>query len=317
MNYLVIGPWYHGGASGDDSPLGPFSFKGNPASYFRRSILLPFLNEQLKEGSPKANTPPVLAYKTGTDVWRNYNAWPLACESGCSQTMLPLYLKSGLRLAFTPPGRSETSYAEYISDPAQPVPYRARPIPPPYAPSSTWWRWLVDDQRPFSPRSDTLTYKTDILSQPVSLSGQPIANLFASTSGTDCDFVVKLIDVYPDHYPSQPELAGYQLMISADILRGRYRKDATHPSPIPAGKIENFRWVLPAATHVFLPGHRIMVQIQSSWFPLYDRNPQTYVDNIFTAGPEDYRKAVQRIYQMDAAASSIELPIAQEAPVDE
>jgi uncharacterized protein len=309
MNYLVIGPWHHGGASGDGSPLGPFKFKGGAAPYFRRSILLPFLNEKLKEGAPKANTPPVMAYETGTNTWRNYDAWPLSCESGCGYKMQPIYLKPESRLAFAPPSSTGASYAEYISDPAQPVPYRTRPILPVYTEKSTWWRWLVDDQRVYSSRQDVVSYKTDILTQRVALSGQPIANLFASTSGTDCDFVVKLIDAYPDRYPSQPELAGYQLMISADILRGRYRNDMTHPSAIPAGKIEHYRWSLPAATHVFLPGHRIIVQIQSSWFPLYDRNPQTYVENIFWAKPEDYRKAVQRIYQTGATASSIELPV--------
>jgi uncharacterized protein len=309
MNYLVIGPWHHGGASGDGSPLGPFKFKGGSGPYFRQSILLPFLNERLKTGAPKASTPPVMAYETGTDVWRSYDAWPISCESGCSKKMQPIYLKPGLQLAFAPPSEAGASYSEYVSDPAQPVPYRTRPILPVYAEGSTWWRWLVDDQRIAASRSDVLTYTSDTLTQSVSLSGQPIANLFASTSGTDSDFVVKLIDAYPDQYPSQPELAGYQLMISADILRGRYRNDMEHPSPIPAGKVAHYRWHLPTAAHVFLPGHRIMVQIQSSWFPLYDRNPQTYVNNIFWAKPEDYHKAVQRIYQTGATASSIELPV--------
>jgi putative CocE/NonD family hydrolase len=167
----------------------------------------------------------------------------------------------------------------------------------------------VQDQRIFSARPDVLTYQSDILKEPVELSGQPIANLVASTNGTDSDFVVKLIDVYPDKYPSQPELNGYQLMISADILRGRYRNDRANPAPIPEGKIELYRWTLPVTSHVFLPGHRIMVQIQSSWFPLYDRNPQTYVENIFLARPEDFRKATQRIYQTGKEASFIELPV--------
>jgi uncharacterized protein len=310
-NYLVIGPWQHGGSSGNGGLLGPFTFDGDAAIYFRRNVLLPFLNERLKEGAAKADTPPVLAYETGTNAWRRYDAWPISCESGCSRKLQPLYLKPGLRLSFDPPGQAGTAYAEYVSDPAQPVPYRARPIGPVYAEGSTWERWLVDDQRTFSSRPDVLTYTSEILKKPVALGGRPIANLFASTSGTDCDFVVKLIDVYPDEYSAQPELSGYQLMISADILRGRYRNDGTHPSPVPAGKVERFRWNLPAASHVFLPGHRIMVQIQSSWFPLYDRNPQTFVENIFRAKPEDFRKAVQRIYQTGANASSIELPVVQ------
>jgi hypothetical protein len=309
MNFLVIGPWPHGRANGDGSLLGPLKFDGDTALYYRHTILLPFLNERLKERAPKANTPPVLAYETGTNTWHRYHAWPLSCESGCIRTMRPMYLKPGFRLGFDAPALRGAPYAEYISDPAQPVLYSARPVLPVYSRGSTWGEWLVNDQRSLSARPDVLSYKSDILTEPVVLSGQPIADLFASTSGTDSDFVVKLIDVYPEKYPSQPELSAYQLMISADILRGRYRKDLAHPSPIPAGKVEHYRWALPATSHVFLPGHRIMVQIQSSWFPLYDRNPQTYVENIFWAKPENYRKATQRIYQTDAQASSIELPV--------
>jgi uncharacterized protein len=308
-NYLVIGPWQHGGSTAYGGLLGPFTFDGDAAVYYRRNVLLPFLNERLQEGASKANTPPVLAYETGTNSWKNYNAWPLSCESGCSRKLQPLYLKPGLRLSFDPPGKHGAPYAEFFSDPAQPVPYRVRPIGPIYAEGSTWGQWLVDDQRAFSARPDVVTYGSEILKKPIALGGQPVANLFASTSGTDCDFVVKLIDEYPEPYPAQPQLAGYQLMISADILRGRYRNDVTHPSPVAAGKVERFRWTLPMVNHVFLPGHRIMVQIQSSWFPLYDRNPQTFVENIFWAKPEDFRKAVQRIYQTGANASSIELPV--------
>jgi putative CocE/NonD family hydrolase len=189
------------------------------------------------------------------------------------------------------------------------VPYRLRPIRPTYAKDSTWARWLVDDQRSFSDRPDVLTYVSDALAQPLAIGGQPVASLFASTSGTDSDFVVKLIDVYPDEYPRQPEMGGYQLMVSADILRGRYRNDFAKPLPIPSGRVEHYRWHLPAASHVFLPGHRIMVQVQSSWFPLYDRNPQTYVENIFWAKPADFQKATQRIYLGGAQASAIELPV--------
>jgi uncharacterized protein len=310
-NFLVIGPWSHGRVNFDGSFLGPLRFDADTSLYFRRTILLPFLNEHLKEGAPKANTPPVLAYETGTNAWRRYNAWPLSCDSGCAQKMRPLYLKPGSQLGFDTPASGSAPYSEYISDPARPVLYSKRPVLPVYSQGSTWGEWLVQDQRSLSRRADVLTYETDVLTRPVVLSGQPIANLFASTSGTDSDFVVKLIDVYPDRYPSQPELGGYQLMISSDILRGRYRKDKANPSPIPAGKVEQYRWTLPAASHVFLPGHRIMVQIQSSWFPLYDRNPQTYVDNIFWAKPEDYHKATQRIYQTGAQASFIELPVVQ------
>jgi hypothetical protein len=309
MNYLVIGPWSHGTANQDGSFLGPLKFDGDTALFFRRTILLPFLNERLKEGAPKANTPPVLAYETGANIWHRYNAWPLSCESGCERQMQRLYLKPGLRLEFNAPATDGAAYAEYVSDPAQPVLYSARPILPVYSRGSTWGHWLADDQRSLSRRADVLSFQSDVLTEPVELSGQPIANLFASTSGTDSDFVVKLIDVYPDRVPSQPELGGYQLMISADILRGRYRNDVTNPVPVPQGKVERYRWVLPATSHIFLPGHRIMVQIQSSWFPLYDRNPQTYVENIFRAKPKNYHKATQRIYQTGEQASFIELPV--------
>ena len=309
MNYLVLGPWCHSGSNGDGNSLGPVKFNGDTAYYFRSTVLLPFLNEHLKEGAPKANTPPVLAYQTGTNAWQRYDSWPRGCESGCAAGMRSIYLRAGFRLEFEKPGADGIACDEYISDPAKPVPYRPRPARPTYARDSTWGRWLVDDQRSMAARPDVLSYVSDVLTQPVSVSGQPVANLFASTSGADSDFVVKLIDVYPDLYPSQPELGGYQLMISADILRGRYRKDFAHPLPVKAWEVEQYRWNLPTASHVFLRGHRIMVQIQSSWFPLYDRNPQTYVENIFFAKPDDFRKATQRIYHTGAQASSIELPV--------
>jgi putative CocE/NonD family hydrolase len=310
MNYLVIGPWSHGKSNVDGSSLGPLKFDGNTSLYFRQSILLPFLNERLKEKAPKADTPPVLAYETGTNVWRRYDAWPQSCEFGCQRTMTPLYLKPGFQLGFDAAPAGSSSYAEYVSDPAHPVLYSGRPILPLYSRASRWGVWLLQDQRSLSHRrTDVLSYETAVLTQPVELTGQPVANLFASTSGTDSDFVVKLIDVFPEADPLQPELSGYQLILSADILRGRYRGDRSNPSAITPGKIEQYRWNLPAASHVFLAGHRIMVQIQSSWFPLYDRNPQTYVENIFWARPGDYQKATQRIYHTGAQSSYIELPL--------
>jgi putative CocE/NonD family hydrolase len=186
------------------------------------------------------------------------------------------------------------------------VPYRIRPDRSIYAKDSTWRQWLVDDQREFSTRTDVLTYTTDVLTAPVRVAGQPVAHLLAATSGTDADWVVKLIDVYPDDVPAQAELGGYQLMMAADILRGRYRNDFSKPAPI-----EPYKIALPQVSHTFLPGHRIMVQIQSSWFPLYDRNPQTYVANIFFAKPGDFRKATQRIYHAPDAASYIDLPVVE------
>jgi putative CocE/NonD family hydrolase len=173
----------------------------------------------------------------------------------------------------------------------------------------TWPQWLVDDQREASGRTDVLTYTSEVLKEPVHILGQPIANLVASTSGTDSDWVVKLIDVYPGEVAGQPGLGGYQLPVAMDIFRGRYRESFSAPTAIEPGKPLTYRFALPAANHVFLPGHRIMVQVQSSWFPLYDRNPQTFVENIFWAKPEDYRKATQRVYHAPGAASAIELPV--------
>jgi hypothetical protein len=178
-----------------------------------------------------------------------------------------------------------------------------------YAAGMTWAQWLVDDQREQSGRPDVAVFLSDVLNAPLKISGQPIANLVASTSGTDSDWVVKLIDVYPDEVPSDPAMGGYQLAIGMDIFRGRYRDSLEHPSAIPSGKVQRYRFALPHANHVFLPGHRIMVQVQSSWFPLYDRNPQTYVENIFFAKPADYRKATQRVYHAGDSASFVELPV--------
>jgi putative CocE/NonD family hydrolase len=184
------------------------------------------------------------------------------------------------------------------------VPFRARPID-----NDSWSRWLVDDQREMSGRPDVLVFTSDVLTQPVKISGEPIANLIASTSGTDSDWVVKLIDLYPDQVAGQPNMGGYQLMISADVFRGRYRESLEFAKAIAPNTPLLYRFGLPTANHVFLPGHRIMVQIQSSWFPLYDRNPQKFVPNIFWAKPEDYQKATQRIYNAPGQASFVELPL--------
>ncbi|MDE3062998.1 MAG: CocE/NonD family hydrolase, partial [Acidobacteriota bacterium] len=201
-------------------------------------------------------------------------------------------------------------FDEYVSDPAKPAPFRARPSQPVgYDPPLTWPQWLVDDQREASGRPDVLTYTSDVLTAPVHIMGKPLVHLVASTSGTDSDWVVKLIDVYPDEVAGQPDLGGYQLPIAMDIFRGRYRDSFSKPEPIAPNKPLLYPFALPAANHVFLPGHRIMVQVQSSWFPLYDRNPQTFVPNIFWARPGDYQKATQRIYHAPGEASAIELPI--------
>jgi len=301
--FLVLGPWHHGQEIREGSMLGAIKFNSDTALTFRQEILRPFLDHYLKDG-PKPDIAPVMAFETGTNKWRRLSSWPSGCGSGCTVKATPLYLSAGLKAGFTAPKAGDSDYEEYISDPSKPVPYRARPID-----STSWSRWLVDDQREASGRPDVLAFVSDVLSAPVKISGEPQVNLIASTSGTDSDWVVKVIDLYPDEVAEQPNMGSYQLMISADIFRGRYRESLETPKAIAANQPLLYRFGLPTANHVFLPGHRIMVQIQSSWFPLYDRNPQTFVPNIFWAKPGDYRKATQRIYHTPAQASFIELPL--------
>ncbi|MEJ2082171.1 MAG: CocE/NonD family hydrolase, partial [Acidobacteriota bacterium] len=236
---------------------------------------------------------------------------PSAQLAGQDGRPTPLYLEAGLKLGFEAPKPSDETYDEYVSDPAKPVPFHRRPIvPSSYDGNQSWREWLVSDQREASGRPDVLAFVSDVLDKPVRISGQPVAHLVASTSGTDSDWVVKLIDVYPDEVAAQPKMGGYQLMISADIFRGRYRESLATARPLTPDQPLVYQFELPTANHVFLPGHRIMVQIQSSWFPLYDRNPQTFVENIFWATPADYKKAIQRVFHSPDRASYVELPLA-------
>ncbi|HLI62479.1 MAG TPA: CocE/NonD family hydrolase [Terriglobales bacterium] len=339
--FLVLGPWHHAQEIGDGSRLGVLKFPTDTARDFRERILAPFLAQYLKDGAPKADIAPVTAYETGTDRWLRLPAWPAGCpgssapptakaetvgdpgastpstaktvlndDSGCTITRRPLYLEPGRKLAFSAPTAGGAAYEEYISDPAKPVPYLPRPVQPfGYGEGSTWPTWLVSDQRHASARGDVLTFVSDTLTEPLKIAGRPVVHLMASTSGTDSDWVVKVIDVYPSEFAPEPKLGGYELMISANIFRGRYRESFTTPQPITPDKPLLYEFALPTADHVFLPGHKIMVQIQSSWFPLYDRNPQTFVENIFWAKPADYKKAVQRIYHAPGEESYIELPV--------
>jgi putative CocE/NonD family hydrolase len=310
--FLVLGPWHHGQEIADGSTLGALRFGSDTAQYFRREILRPFLDQYLKEGAPKADVAPVSAFETGTNTWHRLPAWPAGCASGCTIRPTPLHLAAGLKLTYPPPKAGDAAFDEYVSDPAKPVPFRARPSQPiGYDNGLTWPDWLVDDQREASGRPDVLVFTSDPLTAPVKISGTPVVNLVASTSGTDSDWVVKVIDVYPDEVAGQPAMGGYQLMVSADIFRGRYRQSLETPAAITAGEPLLYRFALPNANHVFRPGHRMMVQVQSSWFPLYDRNPQTFVPSIFWAQPQDYRKATQRIYHAPGQASFVELPIVE------
>ena len=311
--FITLGPWYHGQEIAEGSSLAAVRFGSDTAKWWRMHVLAPFLAHYLKDDAPAMNVAPVTVYETGENRWQTMQAWPVA------PAMKKLYLKQGSKLSFDADsadtaGSAYSAFDEYISDPARPVPFRARPIQPMgyEPPVTTWEYWLVDDQREASGRTDVLTYTSDVLTAPVHIQGQPVVNLVASTSGTDSDWVVKLIDVYPDEVPAEPQMGGYQLAIGMDIFRGRYRESFADPKAIEPNKPLTYRFNLPPANHVFLPGHRIMVQVQSSWFPLYDRNPQTFVKSIFWAKPEDYKKATQRVYHSAGEESAIELPVTTE-----
>jgi putative CocE/NonD family hydrolase len=308
--FLVLGPWHHGQMIWEGSSLGAIRFDSDTALTFRREVLRPFLDQYLKDGAPKADVAPVVAFETGTNTWRRLPAWPAGCASGCSVKPTPLYLAAGGKAGFTAPAAGGAPFQEYVSDPAKPVPYISRPaFPSGHDGGKTWREWLVSDQREASGRPDVAVFTSDVLTTPVKISGDPIANLVASTSGTDSDWVVKLVDVYPDEVAGRPEMGGYQLMVAADVFRGRYRESLEVPKALASNTPLQYKFALPTANHVFLPGHRIMVQVQSSWFPLYDRNPQTFVPNIFWAKPADYVKATQRVYHAPGQASFIELPL--------
>ena len=302
---LVIGPWRHSGANHYGYDLGALTFTGDTAREWRVKYVKPFFDHYLK-GAPDPRTPPVLTYATGINEWQTSQRWPAGAAT-------PLYLAADGTATFERPAAG--GHEDYISDPAKPVPFLPRPID--MGDSSQWKPWLVRDQRFVSDRPDVLSWTSAPLDEPVQVMGAPEVDLYASTTGTDSDWVVKLIDVYPNDVPeaanqgARPSMAGYELPIGIEIFRGRYREDFARPSPIVAGKVERYRFALPHVNHVFLPGHRIMVQVQSTLFPLYDRNPQTYVDNIMQAKPGDYRKATQSIWFGGESASAVVLPVAR------
>jgi putative CocE/NonD family hydrolase len=291
--HLVLGPWHHGQANGEATSLGPLDWGTDTGKWFREKVMMPFLNEHLK-GGPPANIARVTAFEVGPDQWQRLGDWPSACATGCPANLTPLYLAADKGLTFDAP--ADNSFDAYVSDPAKPVTYRQRPNISPWASGSTWRLWLEDDQRFTEARPDVLTYETAPLTAPLRLAGTPLVHLVASTSGTDSDWVVKLIDVYPDHYPDKPQMGGYELAIAMDVMRGRYHADPAHPAALPANQPVTYEFALPTVDYVVAPGHRLMVQVQSSWFPLYDRNPQTFVPNIFFAKPSDYRAATQKVF---------------------
>jgi putative CocE/NonD family hydrolase len=302
---LTLGPWNHGGANLPAMALGPLQFGNDTARWFRANVLIPFLDQHLK-GSPDPRLARVTAYEVGGRGWRSLDDWPVACAANCASALSALHLAPGRKLTFSTPG--ESGEDSFVSDPSKPVPYRARPILSPWAPGSTWRLWLIDDQRFAAARDDVLTYTGEPLSEPLRLAGAPTVNLRAATDGSDSDWVVKLIDVYPDRVPGRPALSGYQFPIAMNIVRGRYNADPTRATPLRPGQLTSYSFALPDVSYVVQPGHRLMVQIQSSWFPLYDRNPQTFVPSIFTARKSDYRIARQRI-AFGPGGSWIGLPV--------
>ena len=295
--HLAIGPWRHSGANHYGYGLGDLTFTGDTATEWRQKWVKPFFDHYLK-GAPDPHTPNALTYATGINEWQASPRWPMG-------TPTPLYLTGTGTAGFNTPATVGRDI--YVSDPANPVPYLPRPIT-----GEAWRSWLVQDQRFVDGRPDVLSYTTAPLTKAVHIMGAPQVDLFAATTGTDSDWVVKLIDVYPNERPEssdQRDMSGYELAMGIEIFRGRYIDSFAKPRALRPGKIEHYQWGLPNVNHVFLPGHKIMVQIQSSLFPVYDRNPQTFVPNIFYAKKSDYRPATQSIYRGGATASAVYLPI--------
>ena len=301
QNFLVVGPWNHGGWSrGDGSKLGRIDFGSPTAAYYRKNILVPFFDYYLK-GQGTGERPEALTFRTGVNTWVKHDEWPPKRDV----TERRLYFQPNRKLSFaTPPSRG-TAYDCYVSDPASPVPYRPRPIQV----RSGWTTWLVEDQRFVDHRPDVLTLQTDVLTEDVTVTGKIIANLFASTSGTDSDWIVKLIDVYPEKNEPDATMSGFQLMIAGDVFRGRYLKSFQKSQPLTANAVYHYQIPFPANDHTFKKGHRIMVQVESTWFPVIDRNPQRFVPNIFQAKESDFQPATQKIFRSGAQASYIALPI--------
>jgi putative CocE/NonD family hydrolase len=295
LSYLVVGPWNHGGWSrGAGDQLGPISFDSATGQYFREKVQAPFFAYFLKDKGTR-DFPEALTFEAGSNRWRRWDAWPPRQQTEDRN----LYFREAGKLSFDGPARgSAPTFDRFVSDPAHPVPYRHRPIPPTYFPGGSGWPvWLVEDQRFVKDRPDVLSFETDPLDQDVTVAGEIVAHLFAATSGSDADWIVKLIDVYPDSFPQNWNLAGYELMVSNEVFRGRYRKGFERPTPIPPDTVLEYTWSLHTQDYTFKPRHRIMVQVQSTWFPIIDRNPQTFVPNIFAAKESDFHKQTHRIYR--------------------
>jgi len=304
LNYLASGPWRHGSwASGTGQKLGNIDFVNHTSEYFRKEIQAPWFAYWLHDkGARPAHE--ATTFETGSNTWKNWDAWPP--KDGVVNRKL--YFRADGKLSFDAPSDA-AAFDEYVSDPANPVPYRPRPVEETYSEGSRWGTWLLEDQRFVDHRPDVLTWQTDVLTDDMTVAGDVVAHLFASTSGTDSDWVVKLIDVYPQNVPGDRKMSGYELMISNEVFRGRFRNSFEKPEPLVANQVTPFAIDIHTTDHVFLKGHRIMVQVQSTWFPIIDRNPQKYVPNIFKAEAADYQKATQHIHRSKQYASNVELPV--------
>jgi putative CocE/NonD family hydrolase len=312
LNYIVAGPWNHGGwGHGAGNSLGEIPFESDTGVYFRQKIEAPWFAFWLKDKG-KLPLKEALLFQTGSDRWTSFDSWPPR-----EAETRNLYLGENGKLSFEAPQSTAEAFDGYVSDPAHPVPYRHRPVDMTY-PSDhpgSWYTWLVEDQRFVDQRPDVLSWETSELADDVTLAGQVTARIFASTTGSDSDWIVKLIDVYPEKYPQNWKLSGYELMIADEILRGRFRNSFEKPEPITPGEVTPFTIDLHTANHVFKKGHRVMVQVQSTWFPLYDRNPQKFVPNIFEAKNSDYQKATQQVFRSKRFPSSVQISVLATSPV--
>jgi hypothetical protein len=303
VNRLVMGPWNHGGWYGPGTELGQVTFGDSTGVWFRREAEAPFFAHYLKDRGPLP-LPEALVFEGGSNTWRRFDAWPPR-----EARATPLYLREHGRLSFEASTTADSAFDQYVSDPAYPVPYRPRPVHVTYSQGSDWRIWQTMDQRFVEGRPDVLVWTTEPLAEDVVIAGDLSARLFASTTGTDADWVVKLIDVHPDSVAGDRRMSGYQLMVAGEILRGRYRRSFERPEPIAATQVLEYTIRIPPQAYRFRRGHRIMVQVQSTWFPLYDRNPQTWVPSIFEAQAEDYRAQTHRIWRSASFPSHIVLPL--------
>jgi uncharacterized protein len=301
QNFLLVGPWNHGGwQSGPGDRLGKIPFDSDTGKHFRE-VQASFFARHLKDRGDKH--PEALMFQTGRNRWVKHDRWPPK-----EAVTRKLYFHPDGKLSFDAPPQSKSAFDEYVSDPAKPVPYRPRPVTPTY-PGREWQEWMVEDQRFTQHRPDVLTYETDPLEEDVTVAGSLTARLFAATSGTDCDWVVRLIDVYPEKVEKEPNMGGYQLLLIGEPIRARFRNSFEKPEPVVPGEVNEYTINLHWNHHCFRKGHKIMVQVQSSWFPLIDRNPQKYVTNIFEAKDDDFRPARQQVYRTPKYPSAIAMQV--------